>query len=298
MVNPSPTTALRWRARLSKEAVLGDDSSLISLPSDNKKDYGTSSACFSTLPHGHLLTLLAAATVGCHVYSLQIIRTWLMAVTCTLAVALSILTIYQRSRLRRLGSMRRQVNGTRRSVRSLKAQNERMYRTLQQLDHSVDRLHQIQSELNRFLATRREDPEKLLAVAQQWKEVQEDMFDMLQQQVQQTIVKAVLDTDRDANYVLSGPEFEQLVVRLGNIPGVKLHETALREFWVRVDDKSLATMLSLLRRVMQDAQEQRQQQEETGGDDQSTVGAVFTFKPRQLFKTGNTQGNLLELSEC
>lgn len=261
-----PAASLRWRSRISKEAVNNDDSSVV-LVSDMEKgkvvveDYGLDdrhgkSASRAFRPPSHfwsrLLTLLAAASSGCALYVLEVDLSWYTAVASSCNLFLSAVLVYALRRLRRLGSVRQQVQYSRQRVQSLATQNERLYRQLHHLDGMQHRLEAVQHDLQKLIGNN--DATRMVTAVQRWRVVQQELNALLTRQVQQEIIQAVLETDSDDNFVLNAPEMERLLVRLQNLPGVHLNETAVRRLLEREDDdRSLQAILRLIRRIVEDA---------------------------------------------
>ena len=263
MMKTGPAASLRWRSRISKEAVNQDDSSVYNAMEKGKavEDYGLDddnkgrNAAFRPANYfwSRLLTLLAAASSGCAVYVLEVDLSWYTAVASSLQIFLSIVLVYALRRIRRLGTVRQLVNYARQRVNSLKTQNERLYRQLNHLDGMQNRLESVQHDLTKLIG--KNDPTRMVTAVQRWRVVQQEMNAVLTQQVQQEIIRAVLETDRDANFELSAVELERLIVRLQAMPGVQLNETALRRQLEREDDRSIQAILRLIRRILEDTLE-------------------------------------------
>ena len=269
-----PAASLRWRSRLSKEAVHQDDSSLAAMEGGRpvmEEDYGlatekskngTFRSTMASFFWSRFWTLLAVASSGCAIYVLEVDLSWYTAVASSLNIFLSAVLVYAVRRIRRLGTVRQHVNYAKQRVQSLATQNERLYRQLHHLDGMQNRLESVQHDLTKLLG--KNDPTRMVTAVQRWRVVQQELNALLTQQVQHEIICAVLETDRDANFELSAPELERLIVRLQVMPGIELNETALRRQLEREDDRSLQAILRLIRRIIEDArnsaEEEHQQQ--------------------------------------
>jgi hypothetical protein len=301
---------LRWRARVTKEAVLDDDDDSYfysptkptapltispATPGDRWEMVDTppsntgSHRFWSTF----LLDSIAATAVACSVYAqTQILNVsspvttlqwfwWLVSsFACTVTVAVSLLCVWQYRTLRTLGSLRHVHNQTRRTVRSLQQQNERVCRNLTVLDRTMDQLRQVEGDLMQYTNNTKGDVTRLVAVLHEYKAVQHQLQQLVQHQVQEQILRAVLETDRNHDYALTAPELERLLVRLKTIKGVDVVEDQLRALLVPQDDAewysvSLTSILQLLRKAGEDAAKTTT----SGLDEEETV---FRFCPRQL----------------
>lgn len=252
-----PAATLRWRSRFSKEAVNQDDSSIAVEKGKVVEDYGLEEGkSRKTLfrPPGYLwsrmLTILAAVCSGCSLYVLEVDMSWYSAITSSLNIFLSIVLVYAVRRTKRLGSVRHQVQYGRQRVQSLATQNERLYRQLNHLDGMQNRLQSVQHDLSKLIGSN--DPKRMVIAVERWRVVQKELNVVLQQQVQQEIIRAVLDTDQDANFEMTAQELERLILRLNNMPGIQLDEAALRQQLEMEDDRSLQAILRLIRRIMED----------------------------------------------
>ena len=305
-MNPGSAASLRWRSRLAHEAVHQDDSRVVVVQEDyglngdqddKKGRFGWSLSSFvwkssSSSSHAtrgtpgssvavrfsRLWSILAMVTAAVSLAVIEVDLAWATAVTSALNVFLSAVVLVAVRRLTILGSVRQQVRYGQQRVHALSQQNERLYRTLARLDNDQNRLEAVRHDLQKLVAqksttgnggtTTDVDTARLLRVVQRWRVVQAAMNRALAAQVQNTILEAVLHTDRDANFTLSAPEFERLLVRLQNMPGVCINETALRLQWERQNEdddddnhhhQSLPAILSLLRQITEDANDDANQ---------------------------------------
>jgi len=262
----STASSLRWRARTTKEAYTNDDSSTVHVEGkDDRSRLG-----YRLKPWTIGLWIAAPTAILCSIYSLQVVHTWFMAVTCTLTVSISGLTLWQRRQLAKLGTLRAVHNETRSRVQQMRQQNERLYRHLSRLDQSFDRVHQVRSEFQRLAGNT--DPERLIRILERYRLVNNRLEVKLQQQVQGQILRAVLRTDRDADFHLSHQEAERLILQLKMIQGVQFDEGHLREILFDEEELSLATIVRLLKQVVRDSQTH-------------SSTAVFHFDPQHLRKS-------------
>jgi hypothetical protein len=262
-MNSGAGASLRWRSRISKEAVNQDDSRF-----DAEKgkagggvteDYGLGGKeralrlPMRQLWLSRLGTLLAMSASGSALCVLVVDKYWYSAITSTLTIFLSLLFVYASRRLRRLGSVRLQVNYGRQRYNALRTQNERLYRQLQHLDGLQSRLERIQHEMTKLIGDPK-DTARMVQAVERWRVLQQQIHEVLRHDVQQEILQAVLLTDRDASFELSAPELERLIVRLKALPGIQLNEAAFRRQLEMEGERSLHAILRLIRRIIDDTQ--------------------------------------------
>ena len=232
--------------------------------------------------------ILAAVASGCALCAVQITehngnhssgntaKSWFIVIASALQIFLCFVLVYALRRRKRLGtSIRDHVQYGRRRVQSLRKQNERLYRQLHHLDGLQNHLNAVQHDLQKLVGPHTSQAEmgRLLTAVQRWRVVQTELQHVLAAQVQHEILAAVLATDRDANFQLSAAEWERLLVRLQNMPGIRINETALRQEMDYLllnhntaagnddddDDgndgtqRSLPVILRLIRRMLEDA---------------------------------------------
>ena len=290
--NLNTATNLRWRARVTKEAVLNDDddsyyyspekphSGANTVASGDRWEVIDSSSkdipstagerCSYQSLSKILLSTIAATAVGSSVYAqteilsvmitnttLQLLLWYVISLSCTLSSACAFLALWQHAQMRKLGSIRSIHNRLRASVRSLGQQNERTRRNLTLLDGSINRLGHVEHELQKFTNNSSKDTQRLVNVLKEHKRMQQDLQQVVRKQVQEQILAAVLQTDSNRDCSLSTQELERLIVRLKSISGLVVREEQLRSLLLQNrtegNELPLSSVLNLLRQVGADA---------------------------------------------
>jgi hypothetical protein len=262
MTSSSTANTLRWRSRTAKEAINSwdGDESVATLTADGKDDnnrnYSRLFSCFGSYYRPtSKWTICLDATVAIaalsSIVSLQVTHSLNMVVACTLTVLFSFIVPWQRRRLQTLVSLRHIQNETRLKANRMWQQNERLYRNLTGLDHKVDRLRKIKSDLSKLVGHQNVDTAELVDICQQWKQINARIGEKLQHQVTTKIVAAVCSSDEDANFSLSPSEMERLILQLQMIPGVQMDESLFRQQLVDGEGqhRSLDAVLQILRQV-------------------------------------------------
>ena len=241
------TASLRWRARVTRDATLAVPSGDTSDPKVSEKANGARRP--SSSPLAMLWTGIALGAIASSFYNLKHLHTWFTTVASTLSVSVACWTLLQRSTFRRLGNVRQVHSDLRTRVSSLGILSERLYRYLENLDSQVDRLRHVQTQLSKYVASGEASVATLSQLTSDYRKVQEKIQRCLVQRVQEQILRAVLQTDTNANWELSGPEKERLIIQLRAITAIR--ENQLRE--ILVDASSLGAVVQLLQQAVQDS---------------------------------------------
>ncbi|GAX19713.1 hypothetical protein FisN_19Hu300 [Fistulifera solaris] len=299
------TNSLRWRARVTKEAFLHDnDESNVSDRWETSTMASNTSIpnqrrCSRTL----CIDTLAMAAVGANVYVLlqwsllgwstssSVMRV-LIFTGCGCTLLLASLVIRHERTQQTYGTLRHVYGATRRTVRSLQQQNERLCRSLTALDRTMDRMKILEQELQQF--TQSSDTLHSIQSIQEYLQIQKRLKEQLQYQVQEHILTAVLsNTTAMSNNrcQFTASELERLITQLQNMPGVVLvNEASLRDSLVSKETPSedstftvpLEQVLSLLWRVRKDVHQTIKSINGEGIflDEDHHDSAIFQFQPQ------------------
>lgn len=232
---------LRWRARIAKEAVLNDDSTV----DERSAWFSPRSRRKKPTSSQELRSLVVRITVGTatvlSILSLKTTHFWWATLTSTMIIAISSLVVYQDFCLREWGSLRKNQNELRTQAQQLHARNERLYRTLASMDQSVEKVSSVTQSLNELS----KDTDSLTSLVLEHKQLTHKLQEATQTKGQMMIIKTFLDNDTDRNFQLSAQEVERLIVQLHSVPGMTLDEAKLRNIFQQTT--SLDTLFTLLR---------------------------------------------------
>ena len=191
--------------------------------------------------------LICAAGVASSILSATVVATPLIQIASTLSILLSILVLWQRKKIRRLGTLRQQNNELRGHANYFKQERERLHRTLSRLDETCAELHSVPHELHRL--TKNKNLDRVLEVIQEQELIQEQMRDAINKQIMQDILEVVMRVDRDKDWTLRPTEIETLIVRLGLNPMVEVNETKFRQMLLMAPNVS--TIMQLIRALLE-----------------------------------------------
>lgn len=259
------TTALRWRARIVKDAQhpdlagTNDDSRIhLSVASGedfseaHKKDQGPH---FKQHNYYNLLgsflrnqnnpmnwmnlgiRLMALAATFCAVVAtIGHERTWWMAIHCTCTVVLSGVLLYQLERFYRLQGIRHQVRKVRQAVQRLSVQREALFRQVTQAEHTLKDLQHVESQMGTITQAWNHDVHKIMDKVAEYKVIHEQLQELLEQELQQHLMDVVLTSDADGNFELTPREWKRLKLRLQNVPGLRWESTNATNDLIMFDD--------------------------------------------------------------
>lgn len=225
-------------------------------------------------------------------------------IVCLLGPTLAI----QKVVLKKLGSFRSCHNQLRRSINRLNDQNERMIMSVNALESQATKLDKVRKDLSAQAARAGQSVDHLVNIVEENGKIQNEIMNLLQAEVLQSIMTAILHTDSDRNFVLCADEVEILIVRLKNIPGVEFDEVSFRSLLESNQGSlCLADVCKIARNLKEDAstvvkscQSRREIFSSPKGaftprnkDKQLSRtgrGAAFKFKPRSFLKVKKLLG--------
>jgi hypothetical protein len=249
------TTSLRWRARVAKAAA--------SQETKDTADDGDHTKARSRRRWFQWQDGLAAAAVASSLLSLQFCpHSPLVTVASVLTILLAPLMSFQSRKLKGR-NFRVIANELRQEINYCHVEQERLYRTLARLDSRMDQVHAVEKELRKY------DPSqvnKLTRIVQEQAAIHKRTNRILQQRVIQTIMKVVVLADLDQDGHVGPREMEGLMLKLQNLPGVRLDEYKFRAK-MAAGDRSLRTVMEIMRDL----------------DDSD----VFQFRPEELSQQAN-----------
>lgn len=333
------TNSLRWRARVTKEAFLhnDNDNSHYTDRWETDDSHSTLSTTHPTKPTRRrrvttiCIDTFALTAVGASIYVLlqwsligltppllSFVGRVLLVMACSLTLILASLVMQQERKQRRFGMLRQVYFATKRTVRSLQQQNERLCRSLTALDRTVDRMHLMEQELKQYTKSTTDNNHyystlQSIQVIQEYMQIQRRLNEQLHYQIEEQILLAVMQHKKNQDHFdMSATELERFIVQLNNRAGIVLvQEANVREILVSRHDTEddvgesndtssrftipLKNVLILLRRLRKDVQENNTSANRTttptnnnkrnqGGiwldDDDGTT--LFQFQPRVL----------------
>jgi hypothetical protein len=230
----------------------------------------------------HASLVLNALLLG--LFNLTVHVSWSLCVQTTLLVTMAVLSSMQRHWYHSHTPLwKSYIQYSRNHLRHLQQQHERSHRQRTTLETTQEQLQEVPWQWKRRIGSQY----SLATVQALWRDyeqVQEDLQHQLQQQVDYTIMQAVLHSDwgqssslhhhrrptQQRPSALTVHELERLLIALSQLPGVTVHEEHFRALWH--GDTSLTTVRRLWRQVRHDVQAYR-----------SRV-SIFQFDAQQLLR--------------
>jgi len=287
---------LRWRARKTKESVWNDDSFIGNRGFveqwDNSAAPRSKASTFSGIG-SVLVDVLGLTTLMSSLYDLYyIVPTyesfvpWLFyGSTAALTALFGAYILYQLRAVRRLGSLRLVHNQTRRTIHTLRKSASKTRRHVESLVSRVTRLQSLETELENYVGGSKVDVGRLKGVVIEYREVQNELKDVVKQKAEEQILQAILSSDSDRDYSLSPQELERLLIRLKSLPGVRIREAKLRQLLfdgLTTASVPLHQLLALIKKLGSDAQQPESSGNSLVDDDEDADEAVFAFNPREI----------------
>ena len=176
----------------------------------------------------HTVAMIAIVSSVVSIKLLQDVS-FIVYISSTLCCVVALIIVLQQRTIKRIGSMKQRNSLLRKQVNYMKQERERLHRTLSRLDDTSNELQYIPKQLAQLSKERQVDVDRIVYIIKQQHIVQEQMRNKITQQILQSILSTVVQSDRDGNWTLQPTEIEQLIVRLGLIQGITFHEKRFRQ---------------------------------------------------------------------
>jgi len=145
------------------------------------------------------------------------------------------------------------------------------------MEEQVSELQHVEKDLATVAAKAGGQVDRLVSIVHENGEIQKEIKGILQDEILQQIINAVINTDRDSNYQLDKREVRQLEYRLKNIPGVVFYHDRFQAFCASDEgDLTLADVTNIARNLGDDSIPPEQQ--------------IFEFAPKQIMEEKLKQG--------
>jgi hypothetical protein len=272
MSHSNTSTALRWRARMTREAIDStlslDETDIMSL--NNPAETGMSnhrqrwyhrycSCCchLSVLPerrHQFFLRLALVATAGSlSLYSLlEASRSWQNAVTVTLQLAVLVILVLQGmnddARVP-LTEYRKQQAATRRQYQAMQEKNENLLHKIRLHQSAMDRVGTVLQELA-LHTNETTSVDSMVRATKEQGSIRRDLTEACRRQLLQDVVSILLAQeamDWDKNPFVQSSTIERIVWACKNAKAMEFDEKRFREYLV--DDTSNVHVIKLLKVV-------------------------------------------------
>ena len=161
--------------------------------------------------------------------AMQLVDSILVLISSTITIVVSVLVLFQRRKLKRLGTLQKQHNELRRQANYFIQERERLNRTLGRLDDKIASLSNVPTQLKKLGRQGTTNIDRLVTVVEQQQTVQDEIRTKIRQRVMQSILSVCVSADRDNNFELTPSEIDVLVSRLKLIEHVEFDEEQFRD---------------------------------------------------------------------
>ena len=235
----------------------------------------------TAVPRAWIGSIAVAALVS-GVCSYFLVASGLVDVMSLFVVLLGPIVAVQKVKLAELGSFRQVHNALRQNVNALHQENQTLMGSIDAFTKQSVQLDRVQKDLHRVAQSSGASVNQLVTVVQENGTVQKEILQLLQAQVLQQVMSAVLAVDADRDFVVDPPEVESLMLRLQNLPGMEFDAAAFRTLLTRThppDTLTLADVCALAKQL----------REQTQTIVQSTVGRRGVFAPSSSTKNNQKE---------
>ena len=161
--------------------------------------------------------------------AMQLVDSILVLISSTITIVVSVLVLFQRRKLKRLGTLQKQHNELRRQANYFIQERERLNRTLGRLDDKMASLSNVPTQLKKLGRQGNTNIDRLVTVVEQQQAVQDEIRTKIRQRVMQSILSVCVSADRDNNFELTPSEIDVLISRLKLIEHVEFDEEQFRD---------------------------------------------------------------------
>lgn len=181
--------------------------------------------------------------------SMQFVDSILVMISSGMTIGIGLLVLFQRRKIKRLGTLRKQHNNLRQQANYFVQERERLHRSMERMDQKIASLSHVPKELERLSQKSSANYGRLVTIVEEQEDVQEAIRRKLRQRVIQSIMGVCVQADRNADFALSPSEIDVLVVRLKMIEGIEFHEERLRA--TLSQDSSIKYVLKVIRSLVE-----------------------------------------------
>mmetsp|Transcript_1641 Transcript_1641/g.2354 ORF Transcript_1641/g.2354 Transcript_1641/m.2354 type:complete len:405 (-) Transcript_1641:52-1266(-) len=163
------------------------------------------------------------------------------------------LVFWQKTKLQQLGGMRGQQNLLRDKVNALTMENGKLTASIDEMEVQVAALQHVEEDLGQIAAKAGGQVDRLVSIVHENGQIQKEIKAILQDEIMQQIITAVINTDKDQDYNLSKREVRQLEYRLKHIPGVVFFHDRFQDFIASDEgDLTLSDVIKIARNLGDD----------------------------------------------
>jgi len=219
----------------------------------------------------HAYGIQGLAVVSCvsALLSLVMVMAHLVDFMSLLLLVLSPLVFWQKTKLKELGGMRGQQNALREKVNTLTVENNKLTDSIDTMESQVGELQHVEKDLATVAAKAGGQVDRLVSIVHENGQIQKDIKAILQDEILQQIITAVINTDRNQDYRLDKREVRQLEYRLKNIPGVVFHHERFQSFCQSDEgDLTLSDVTNIARTL--------------GDESISKEEQIFEYEPKEI----------------
>ena len=177
----------------------------------------------------HTVAMIAIVSSIVSIKLLQDDVSYIVYISSILCCVVALIIVLQQRTIKKIGSIKQRNNLLRKQVNYMKQERERLHRTLSRLDETSNELQYVPKQLTQLVKDQQVDVDRIVYIIKQQHILQEQMRNKITQQILQSILSIVVQSDRDGNWTLQPTEIEQLIVRLGLIQGITFHEKRFRQ---------------------------------------------------------------------
>jgi len=144
-----------------------------------------------------------------------------------------------------------------RELGQYKEQNERLHKTVGELEGSVKNLQELEQTLKEIKMMESSTLDELEVQLQEQKEIEDQLEDNLVAEICQNVISICLAVDKDGDMNLSDDEIALLIAKIQSIGGVAVDEEKFKAKIIE-NGRSMTAVMEVLRNLLDDQLDQDQ----------------------------------------
>jgi len=183
--------------------------------------------CFERIKQG-LVGTVSLATLVAHAISI-LNNHIVLYVSAIFALIASCLALVNERRLAQQETFRNAMNDLRDECIFIEEENDKIKDTINRLEQSADEVREIEGGLNDMARSQGADVQQLLQLVSSNKKFQSQMKEIIRLKAGQDLITLVMECDHDENFKISGPEVDELILRVSTLDSARIDENRFRE---------------------------------------------------------------------
>uniref|UniRef100_A0A7S1ZD06 Uncharacterized protein n=1 Tax=Ditylum brightwellii TaxID=49249 RepID=A0A7S1ZD06_9STRA len=203
------------------------------------------------------VTGAAIATVATSIGAMALEGNPVAYVSGAIGVGLAPYSALQERKIAEVKALKEVNEAMERELGQYKEQNERLHKTVGELEGSVKNLQELEQTLKEIKMMESSTLDELEVQLQEQKEIEDQLEDNLVAEICQNVISICLAVDKDGDMNLSDDEIALLIAKIQSIGGVAVDEEKFKALIIE-NGRSMTAVMEVLRNLLDDQLDQDQ----------------------------------------